>query len=276
MRFDEQIPANWDKFKQDLYGGKVFILPPSHASMAMVSEARRVFAAVNDRDMHPLIHEQIADNNLTNLMAKARRVLTQPGTSLPHIAAIAGELGAAGDDIICDVLRLRVMAEGAAQKPLPPQALAAHRDCWYANPQAQINVWVPIFDVTPGRSFAFYPHYFDRPIANTSGNFDYDAWAENVGFQSAKAHDASAYPLPTQEIRDPAGAAFAAAAGARVVFAASHLHQTQANATGLSRFSIDFRLVSRPDMAAGRGAPNVDNASRGRAEKDYHALRFAG
>lgn len=276
MHFEKQAPTNWDKFKADLYGGKVFILPPSPASLAMISEARRVFASVNDRDMHPRIHQQIDDKSLAHAMALARAVLTKPEISLPHIAAIAGEMGAAGDDLICDVLRLRVMADGADKKPLPPQALAAHRDCWYANPQAQINVWVPIFDVTPGRSFAFYPRYFDRPIANTSSNFDYDAWIQNVGFQSSKAHDASAYPLPQEPIRDKTGAAFAAVAGSRVVFAASHLHQTQANVTGLSRFSIDFRLVSRPDMDAGRGAPNVDNASRGRAERDYHALRFGG
>ncbi len=278
-QFMSKAPKNWQDLKQDLFGGAIFILPPSPASLAMVADVKEAFAAANGYDMHPLLHETHDEAAFSKSLHAARALITPPAVSVPHIAAITGEFsGAQDDDLICDVLRLRGVAHIAdtAQSDAPAapsHILAAHRDCWYANPQSQVNIWIPLFDVDPSRSFLFHPRYFNTPIANTSVAFDYDQWVKTVGFQSTNRHAISNYPVPTEAIHDDHSTAFAAASGARVIFSPSHLHQTIANTSGLSRFSVDFRVVSRHDIAQNRGAPNVDNASHGAAQKDYVPVR---
>jgi hypothetical protein len=49
----------------------------------------------------------------------------------------------------------------------------------------------------------------------------------------------------------------------------AHFHQTRKNATGRTRFSLDFRTVDLADHEAGVGAPNVDNRSTGSTVRDY-------
>jgi hypothetical protein len=86
-----------------------------------------------------------------------------------------------------DSARLRAVTDHGHENPLAAAAYTAHRDTWYANPQAQINWWIPLFDVSEGETFAFFPLYFDKPVANDSAAFDYDKWSEQVGFQSTSA-----------------------------------------------------------------------------------------
>jgi hypothetical protein len=44
-----------------------------------------------------------------------------------------------------------------------------------------------------------------------------------------------------------------------IIFSGAHLHGTVPNRSGQTRFSVDFRLMHIDDLAAGRGAINVDN-----------------
>jgi len=41
------------------------------------------------------------------------------------------------------------------------------------------------------------------------------------------------------------------------------------NSSGRTRISVDFRTVSRADVEAGRGAPNVDSHCTGTTMRDY-------
>ena len=43
-----------------------------------------------------------------------------------------------------------------------------HRDTWYSAPMAQLNWWLPIYDIETSQSMAFHPYYFDKPIKNGS------------------------------------------------------------------------------------------------------------
>jgi hypothetical protein len=65
---------------------------------------------------------------------------------------------------------------------------------------------------------------------------------------------------------------FACARGEVLVFSAAHLHQTRANASGRTRFSVDFRAVHLGDHAAGLGAPDVDGRAKGCALERYARL----
>ncbi len=152
----------------------------------------------------------------------------------------------------------------------------AHRDTWYGNSQSQINWWLPLHDVSEEQTFAFYPDYFSKAIDNSSEKFFYDEWKVKVGFGNSQSSHSGLYPLPYSG-RPPEELAvrFSAQKGDVILFSASHLHATEFNTSGATRFSIDFRYVSTADQLERIGAPNLDNRSSGSATDDYIRPREA-
>jgi ectoine hydroxylase-related dioxygenase (phytanoyl-CoA dioxygenase family) len=176
------------------------------------------------------------------------------------------------EETVFDAMRLRWNAPQAVFDEAAVYS-AMHRDTWFANPSCQINWWVPLFEVEPSQTFRFLPGYFRQPVENTSGEFDYDRWAREVGFSTEKSGISPAhYPTVTLPPSDDQAFGVAAQAGQILAFSAAHLHRTAHNQSPFTRFSIDFRTVHRPDHQAGLGAPNVDNASTGDASVDYFRL----
>ena len=37
----------------------------------------------------------------------------------------------------------------------------------------QLNWWLPVYEITPDNAMAFHPHYWERPIKNSSDEFNY-------------------------------------------------------------------------------------------------------
>jgi hypothetical protein len=58
-------------------------------------------------------------------------------------------------------------------------------------------------------------------------------------------------------------------AGGIIMFASAQLHSTVPNRSGTTRFSIDFRTVNVDDLAAKKGAPNIDSACTGTSLRDF-------
>jgi hypothetical protein len=57
--------------------------------------------------------------------------------------------------------------------------------------------------------------------------------------------------------------------GAILRFSGAHLHSTIPSTSGRTRFSSDFRTVHIDDVAAHRGAPNIDSQWAGTTMRDY-------
>ena len=51
------------------------------------------------------------------------------------------------------------------------------------------------------------------------------------------------------------------------------MHSSVPNTSGLTRFSVDFRSVHVDDLAARRGAPNVDSACTGTVLREFARAR---
>ena len=117
---------------------------------------------------------------------------------------------------------------------------------------------------------AFFPEYFERPLENTSAGFDYGEWTA-FGRTTATSHskvDTRKHPLPLAPV-EAEEFRYGAAAGDAIVFSASHLHATAPNTSDKTRFSVDFRTINISDLAASRGAPNVDSRSTGTTIGDF-------
>ena len=134
---------------------------------------------------------------------------------------------------------------------------------------------IPLDDLREDETFVLFPDYLRRVAPNDSEIFDYDAWVRDgwslkIGWQDVNAGLTARYPQMTGTI-DPSSEAlgFACSAGDVILFAGAQLHQTRPQLGDRTRYSLDFRLVDLDDVAAGRGAPNLDNRSRGSAVPDY-------
>ncbi|CAN5364421.1 hypothetical protein BH23ACT7_BH23ACT7_22810 [soil metagenome] len=162
-------------------------------------------------------------------------------------SAVLGAAGAAVERCCWDWLYLRV------QPPEDPAArgtLGIHRDTWSSNVYAQTNWWTPIYPISRDRTVAFHPAYWSRPVANTSAAWDLD-----------RVREQPPVPEPTEPV-DPAGELrVVIEPGDLLCFAGAHLHASVANTSAVTRFSVEVRTVNRDDVAAGRGAPNVDGAA---------------
>ncbi|MFA6211729.1 MAG: methyltransferase domain-containing protein [Candidatus Obscuribacterales bacterium] len=271
-------PSSNDKLRQSIYEGAILRRAATPASRRLVAH---VVAQLDQEFGTEVPHQQLQfslpGDELYQRMGKVRRAVFASAETRALIHAVMSEHGFIPEANALDSARLRAVTDHGHENPLAAPAYTAHRDTWYANPQAQINWWIPLYDVSEGETFAFFPVYFDKPVANNSAAFDYGKWSENVGFQntnvgsvgSAGTAAAAVYPSTTEEFSRDVVVPFAAKAGEIILFAASHLHQTCKNVSGRTRLSVDFRTVHVSDHEAGAGAPNVDNQSAGCALADY-------
>ena len=170
-----------------------------------------------------------------------------------------------------DVPRLRVVPHGDYLSSGVSYAYKAHRDIWYSSPTAQVNWWMPAFDVTVDRSMSFFPEYWGKVVPNSSADFDYGEWCQ-VGRTMASSQikeDTRKHPLPLEAIDTRSELRIAGTKGDTIMFSAAHLHSTAPNQSGLTRFSIDFRTINLEDLDFGRGAPNVDSRATGTTLGDF-------
>jgi hypothetical protein len=159
-----------------------------------------------------------------------------------------------------DVLNLRSQPHDDSPGPDPRHTLGAHRDTWASNVYQQINWWLPIYPITPGRTITFFPAFWERPIANDSAGWDLEAIRAEVrsAREAGRVPDIRNTPDPTEAL-DPAGSMpVVVEPGDVLIFSGAHLHASVPNASGATRFSLELRSVDIRDAVRGRAAPNID------------------
>jgi hypothetical protein len=247
-----------------IFRGEIVRRDACGASRALADIARR-HAEKAFGGVLPTLHERHEDAWVATCAARAALAADPEARAASITLALA--LGFSRASLAFDAPRLRVVAPRAHERAAAARAYYMHRDTWYGSPAAQVNVWVPLFDVDERDSFAIWPAALGAHVDNDSASFDYERFTSRGGFQSAAVIDA-AYP---RALVAPPGAPFRirARAGDVVAFAAAHLHATTPNETNKTRLSVDVRFVDLGDLARGEGAPDGDNASRGSALADY-------
>ncbi len=256
--------------REAIYSGKVIRIPACARSRNLVA---RVWALIEQEfgvsTPRRKLQFKLSGEEFYARIGKVRQRLAGEKAYQTLLFELLAAKGFAKGEHAVDPARLRAVTHLGHENPKAAPAYTAHRDSWYANPEAQINWWIPLHDVTESDSFKFFYDRFDKPVLNNSGDFDYDAWMSSVGWQNTSGK-AAVYPCVIEDgFDDEKGAAFKASAGDMILFSAAHLHQTVKNASGSTRFSIDFRTVHLADLQKGKGAVNVDNRSSGCSLKDY-------
>src|SRR6476469_5112727 len=139
----------------------------------------------------------------------------------------------------------------------------------------QLNWWLPVYDGARGNVVAFHPHYFDHAVANGSERYNY--YGRNRDSRALAASqigvDTRDQPKPEEPIDLDPQIRPVPPVGGVMVFSGAQLHSSVPNISGRTRISVDFRVLHRADVEAGRGAVNVDSNCTGTTMRDF--LRVA-
>jgi hypothetical protein len=267
-------PADNHVFRQALYAGTVFRLPATATSLRVVERATALIQ--EELGPSPIREAQFryGDEEWFARIGRLRKAIYTGAEFHDLVRAILRECGFEVARTAFDPMRLRVVTHKGFENPRAAPIYYAHRDTWYAHSQAEITWWIPLHDVREEETFVFYPDHFSSPVPNNSEEFDYDRWVQHgaslrIGWQNPDAGQTHVYPGQVGSFDPGTTLSFAAHAGEVVLFAGAHFHQTCRNATGRTRFSLDFRTVHLGDHGQGIGAPNVDNRSTGSAVREY-------
>ena len=259
-----------------LYAGDIFLAAPTEASLKLVEAARAGLAEALDCAPERIrdAPQQLENADLFARIGKLRKALYLEPRFHDAVRDVIAAYGFDPKRIAFDPLRLRVIRHEGHKNPLAAPVYHPHRDTWYAHPRALIAWWIPLDDLREDETFVFYPDRFAAPVENDSEIFDYgdwvrDGWELKIGWQKLQAGVEAKYPRAAPGVDGGRAVGFACKTGENLVFSGAHFHATLPQATGRTRFSLDFRIVDLDDHAAGLGAPNVDNRSRGSALKDY-------
>lgn len=242
-----------------LYAGEILVFRGFAAVRALV-ERLAGHCRAHLGDDPESVHERCPEAEVNELAETLRRaVMDDPGTA----EALNAALEAVGMDLertFGDGLKQRVqMADSRSGKRMV-SPLRAHRDTWGTNVMAQVNWWAPVFPTTPERTIALYPAYFGAPVANDSEGWDFRELLRRL---RAEGPDPDYPLLPLADAEPPRETALpiSLVPGDLMCFSGAHLHASVPNTTGRTRLSFETRTVNAADVAAGRGAPNVDGAA---------------
>lgn len=274
MSFEHSLPTNNPEVRERLYRGDLFQLAATAASRAAVQAAR---AVLNDklRVSDPRqAHAELDEAEFFQRIGEARRILFLDPEWHERVRDIVAQSGFDPEHVAFDPIRLRVIAHRGHENPRARAVYYPHRDTWYSHPQAIITWWIPLDDLDEEETFWIYPERFGQSVPNNSEIFDYrdwvrDGWELKIGWQKRDAGIEARYPGIVGDPERGAALAFAAGCAENILFSGAHFHATRPQATGRTRYSLDFRILDLRDYRDGLGAPNVDSRCRGSAVVDY-------
>jgi hypothetical protein len=267
-------PVSYDVRRSRLFEGQLFVFTPSPQTRAlrdfaieMISEA---FAPLDPRYAQ---FEMPVERFVEIFGPLKPRFIHHPKT-MELMSALLASLGCDAQQTYIDVPRLRGVTSDAYLTAGVGYAHPLHRDTWWSAPLAQLNWWMPLYEIESESSMAFHPRYWSEGVENHSEEFNYYEWNATGRAEAAKhIHaDTRRQPHPPADIdADPQVRVVLPEAGL-IVFSGAQMHSTVPNTSGRSRFSIDFRTVNLVDLLQDRAAPNVDSHPLGTSLRDFRRM----
>lgn len=264
---DPSVPA--DDLRRKLYSGNLVILTRLQALSEFVEFTRDELAGLFRPHDPEHVHEHIDPADMAKLLSTWKPRFIHSDRSKKFVRAVIEEAGFAAVDTHYDLPKPRTSFPAGHLTTGVAFAFPWHRDTWYSAPAQQINWWLPIFPVREDNAMSFDLRSFDRAVPNSSDSFDYyqnNASRHTTAKQVTKESQARPGAIghhPDQEL------IVLPAPGEVLLFSGAQLHASIPNTSGRARFSVDFRVVSVPDLLAGRGAPLVDANCTGTAIRDF-------
>jgi hypothetical protein len=260
-----------DPRRKELYSGSVFVYSPTANTLKLCQLAQGMI----EEAFHPFdpltVHESLPAEKCAEVLSVLKPRFIHHPESKQCIQEILSDAGCDLNKTYFDVPRMRSAYPGDYLKSGIAYAFHPHRDTWYSAPQCQINWWMPIYELNSENCMALHPHYFDRPIRNSSEGYNYQRWNKESRFDAAKhvRGDTRVQPRPEEPVELDPQVRLVCRVGGAFLFSAAQLHSTVPNTSSVTRYSIDFRTVHVDDVRGEFGARNVDSACTGTTMGDY-------
>jgi hypothetical protein len=261
-----------DDFRRgQLYAGDLHVYSPNAGSAGLCEIAREMAEEAFAPHDPPVAQDSMSAEEYARILADLKPRFIHDPQCKKRIAEMLSGLGCDLEKTYFDVPRLRTMAHGEFMKVGLALQFHPHRDTWFSAPYAQLNWWLPVYEIESENSMAFHPRYFDTPVENSSSIYDYEEWTRTGRQQAAQQVKAETrrQPEALEELELDPQIRIVTPVGGVLVFSAAHLHSTVPNTTDRTRFSIDFRTVNLDDLLERRSAPNVDAACTGTTLGDF-------
>jgi hypothetical protein len=260
-----------DLRRERLFAGELFVFSPGTNSAALCDLARGMAEEVFAPHDAPVAQDSMPAEDYAQILADLKPRFIHHPRCKELIPGMLADLGCDLERTYFDVPRLRTMAHGEYMKVGLALQFHPHRDTWFSAPFAQLNWWLPVYEIESDNSMAFHPHYFDVPVQNSSSIYDYEEWTQTGRVQAAQQIkvETRKQPEALEELELDPQVRVVSPVGGVLVFSAAHLHSTVPNTTHRTRFSIDFRTVNLDDLLEHRGAPNIDAACTGTNLGDF-------
>jgi len=254
-----------------LYRGQLLVYSPTPSSLALVNFARKMA----EDAFHPLDPEtaqfHVPVERYAAILSELKPKFIHAPESKQYIKEMLRELGCDPEKTYFDVPRMRSSTSDDFLTVGIAYAFHPHRDTWYSAPMCQINWWTPIYPIVPENAMAFHPRYWSHGVKNGSAEYNYQEWNRTSRQNVAQfiKQDTRVQPKPEEPMELDPQIRVIAPPGGVLLFSAAQMHSSVPNTSGRTRFSIDFRTVNVDDVAARRGAPNVDSRCTGTCMGDY-------
>lgn len=260
--------------RKKIFAGELFLTTDNPTSKELIASVQGLIANKLGVSEIRTAHLELSDEIFFKRMGELRRIFYQEEEYHQHLRDLIQTHGFDPARCAFDPMRIRVILPGGHHNPKAAPVYYAHRDTWYAHPQSLIVGWIPLHDLSEEETFVFYPDEFGTPVPNDSEIFDYADWIKDgpalkIGWQKEDSGLTGGYPQSRLQKAPRRAEGFSIRAGETLLFAGSQFHQTREQDLGTIRYSLDFRVVHLDDVTDGRGAPNVDNRSRGNILADY-------
>lgn len=261
-----------ERRREELYQGQLLVYSPRKSTLAFIEFARKLITETFAPYAPETAQRHLPVEQYADLLGTLKPNFIHHSESKALMRDIFYEMGCDLDKTYFDVPKMRSSTSDDYLTTGIAYAWHPHRDTWYSAPPCQINWWIPIYDIQSNNAMAFHPQYWNVPVKNSSKEYNYYVWnQQNRGTHVARylKDDPRPLPKPTESLTLDPQLRVVVPAGGIILFSAAQLHSTVPNASGKTRFSIDFRVVNLDDVMGRKGAPRVDEECTGTTMRDY-------
>ena len=170
-----------DIYENCIVNGDIHILRNTNSLNQIINYSKKIIKKhFNGYENVQKAQEEIDLKDYVKIIMKIKNDFTNSIETDKIIVSLLKKLNLQNEDIYFDKPKIRIVTYNKYLESGAGYVFKPHRDSWYAGPKSQLNFWFPIYDIDLNSTFAIYPNYWDKPILNSSNNFDYEMWKKNL------------------------------------------------------------------------------------------------
>ncbi len=250
-----------DKQRAELLFSSHLLIYTHSQSMIELLELTKVLLAKYFGKLDPVHAQQtLTKEQFLNAVSQAQLAFQQSNHMRQLFFNVLSECGVSLSQCYYDHFPLRVVPFKQQHAGIQRSAIGHHRDTWGSNIHCQQNWWAPIFNLTEERTIAFYPDYWEKPIANTTKTWCFEQYKKSRSLtKSGQNNIYPSAPVTTAKVDENNIVKVLLQPGEILNFSSAHLHASVPNSSNKTRYSIEMRTLNTADLRRKIQAPNVDN-----------------